>query len=83
MEIQNLAYIFRRCAWHSLAAQRWRLVIQTMAPKYYVGQFRYGRLSSDCDPPNMDIAAAKAAGAKLVVVSQTMVALSKMDFCAD
>ena len=67
MEIQKPYLLFLGDA-HDILAAKVAIGIKQWHPEYCVGQFRMEDCHADCDLPDMDISAAKAAGAKTLVI---------------
>jgi len=67
MEIQKPYLLFLGDA-HDILAAKVAIGIKQWHPEYCVGQFRMEDCHADCQLPDMDIATAKAAGAKTLVI---------------
>ncbi|MFM2483894.1 N-acetyltransferase DgcN [Celerinatantimonas yamalensis] len=67
MEIQTPYLLFLGDAPDALAAKV-AMGIKQWHPEYCVGQYRMDTCQADCQLPDLDIAAAKAAGAKTLVI---------------
>ncbi|MFC3396285.1 N-acetyltransferase DgcN [Brenneria rubrifaciens] len=67
MDIKKPYLLFLGDAHDQLAAKV-AIGIKQWHPEYCVGQFRMNGCQADCDLPDMDISAARAAGAKTLVI---------------